>query len=155
MQATFTDLARLLAALMLGASFGAILTAAGLLVPYWQSLPPADFLTWFAANAKRMLGFFGPLQTTSVLVAVVAAVATTWTGHPSKSLAILAAALAITVLGLYPAYFQRANAAFETARISTAEVPAALAQWAYWQWIRTSLAGASFIAALLALRRAA
>lgn len=155
MQGTFTDLTRLLAALMLGASFGAILTGAGLLVPYWQSLAPAEFLTWFAANAKRMLGFFGPLQATSVVVAVLSAVAATWTGHPSKSLALLAAVLAVAVLGLYPAYFQRTNAVFETAKIAQTDVPAALAQWASWQWIRTAIAGASFIAALLALRRVA
>lgn len=155
MQSTLVDLLRLFTAVLLGASFGAILTGAGLMVPYWQSLPPAEFLAWFGANAKRMLGFFGPLQASSTLVAVVSAAAATWTGHPSKSLAMLAAILAVAVLGLYPAYFQRANAVFETAKIAQTDVPAALAQWASWQWIRTAIAAASFIAALQALRRVA
>jgi hypothetical protein len=146
---------RLLTAVMLGASFGTILTGTGLLVPYWQALPPADFLAWFGANAEHMLRFFGPVQAVSVVIAIVSAAAATWAGHPSKSLAIVAAALAVAMLGLYPIYFQQANAAFETATISVADVSAALAQWATWQWVRTGISAAAFVASLLVLRRAA
>ena len=41
---------RLVAATWLGLSAGAMLAGGALLVPYWRSLPPADFFAWFAAN---------------------------------------------------------------------------------------------------------
>ena len=55
------ELLALLAVASLGTFFGAMLTEGLVLVPYWRSLPAEAFSSWYGANDKRLLGFFGPL----------------------------------------------------------------------------------------------
>ena len=71
----------------LGLFLGAMLTEGGVLVPWWQSLAPADFLAWYAANDRRLLGFFSPVTTGAALTAVAAAVGAVWMGQPGRWLA--------------------------------------------------------------------
>jgi hypothetical protein len=143
----------LLAAASLGLSLGVMLTGSFVLVPYWRSLPPTEFLAWFATNAQRMAGLAGAVQLASVVFAVAAALLAGSTGHADRWLVVIAALLALAVLATYFLYFQQVNASFTTATISLAEVPAELARWAVWQWIRIGFGVGAFVAALLALRR--
>lgn len=146
-------LVTLLAATALGLSAGAMLTEAVVLVGYWRSLPPPEFLSWFGANEPRLVLFYGPLQIVSTVLAVVAALLAVLAGRGGSALIVVAAVLAIAVLGLYPLYFRAVNARFVAAGIEAGAVPAALAQWALWQWARTGIGGAAFVLALLATRR--
>ena len=148
-----SSILRLLAAAALGVSAGAILTGAVILVPFWQAVPPADVLTWFAANAQRMLYFYGPLQSAGALLAVGVAVAVILGGSSNRLSAIVAAVLALAVFVPYFLYFQHANASFANATITVADVPRELTRYAQWQWSRTGLSLAAFVASLLALRR--
>jgi uncharacterized membrane protein len=102
-----------------------------------------------------MLAFYGPLQFTSALLAVLAAAASAWAGDRSRSFAVVAAVLAVAVFVPYVLYFQKANAAFAAATIAVDQVPAELTRWAMWQWVRATVGVAAFIASVLALRRSA
>lgn len=143
---------RLLSAAALGLFAGAMLTEGAVLVPYWRSLPAAEFFTWYAANDQRLLGFFGPVTAVAVLVAVAAAVASVWQGHPGRWGAVAAAVLAIAALSTFFLYFQQANTGFSTGSTGPERLAAELARWAWWHWLRTGISVTALGAALLSLR---
>jgi hypothetical protein len=55
---------------------------------------------------------------------------------------------------MFPLVFQRVNASFAAGTIPAEDVPAALARWAAWHWVRTAISIAALGAALLASWRA-
>ncbi|MFT4572430.1 MAG: hypothetical protein ACI8TX_003278 [Hyphomicrobiaceae bacterium] len=129
---------------------GALLAEGGLLVPFWQSLEPAEFLRWYQRNASLLLRFFTPLEVIPTVLVVVAASMSVARGLPGARLLALAAVLAIVVLLSFPLYFQAANASFADATIELDAVGAELVRWSCWHWGRTVLAIVSFACALVA-----
>lgn len=146
-------LVRLLSVALLGIFAGAMLTEGGVLVPYWRSLAPADFLAWYGGNDRRLLGFFGPLTSATALLAVVVALASFWAGHDGRWLALLAAALTLIVVATFFLYFEKANLSFATGSVGVDRVAGELARWASWHWWRTGLSLVAFGAGLLSLAR--
>ncbi len=142
--------AALLAVTALGLSAGAMLTEGAVLVPYWRSLPPDSFLSWYAENASLLFDFFGPLEIASAFLAVVAAGLYRFERRRSSGLLALSAVLALAVLAAFPLYFRDANASFATGTISPDHVEAELARWASWHWGRTAIGIGAFAAAVLA-----
>ena len=132
----------LLATLALGLAAGAVLAEGAVLVPWWRSLPPEAFLTWYAANASRLFWFFGTLEMVSAALVVAAAVLV------RSRLFVAAALLTAGVLAVFPLYFQAVNASFEAATIAPGDVAAELGRWASWHWLRTVMAIAAFAAAV-------
>ena len=148
------NLALSLATALLGIYAGAQLTEGALLVPYWRSLPASEFLAWYAANDARLLRFFGPLTTATVLGSLAAAAMAAWTRHPGRWPAATAAGLTTVALAMFFVYFERTNASFAAATISPADVPAELARWATWHWTRVVVSLAALAAAILSVWRA-
>jgi hypothetical protein len=148
-----SGLARFLSAASLGLFTGAMLTEGFILVPYWRSLAPAEFFAWYAANDRRLLGFFGPLTSMTVVLAATATLLSLWEGHPGRWLALLAAVLSVAVVSTFFLYFQKANASFAAASLGVDEVAAELTRWATWHRWRTGLGFAALAAAMLSLRR--
>jgi hypothetical protein len=146
----FSDVLRFLAVASLGVFAGAMLTEGAVLVPYWRSLAPAEFFAWYAANDRRLLGFFGSLTTVAALLSVAAALASLIEGHPGRRLAALAAGLTIMAVATFFLYFEQANASFSAASVSADDLPVELARWAAWHWLRIGLSFAALAAALLA-----
>jgi len=144
---------RFLSVATLGIFAGAMLTEAGLLVPFWRSLEPAEFLAWYRANDQRLIDFFAPLTTVTVLLAVAAGAVSIWEGHPGRWLSALAAALALATLASFFVYFRAANLSFATGTVGVTNVATELARWATWHWWRTGVSCVAFAAALLALCR--
>jgi hypothetical protein len=144
----------LLSSATLGVYVGAMLTEGCLLVPYWRALPPREFLAWYAANDRRLVRFFGPLTVITPLLAIAAAACAVFRDGPERGPALLAAVLAVVLVAMFPLVFQRANASFAAGTIPAADVPAALARWAAWHWVRTAISIAALAAALVASWRA-
>jgi hypothetical protein len=144
---------KIVTAAWLGLSAGAMLAGGALLVPYWRSLAAADFFTWYAANGQRMLVWFSALQVPAALLAIAAALVSARAAASDRRLCVVAAVCATAVFVPYFAFFQQANAGFAAA--ATADLPAELARYAAWQWLRIGLGLAAFIASLVALRRTA
>jgi hypothetical protein len=145
------DALRVLSVAALGVYVGAMLTEGCVLVPYWRSLPPSEFLGWYAANDRRLVGFFGPLTAVTALLAVAAALASLRERDPRRWAAVTAAALSTVAVATFFVYFERANARFAAAAIAVDDVPAELARWARWHWARTALSVAAFAAGLVSL----
>ena len=147
------DVLRYLAAAALGIFAGAMLTEAGVLVTFWRSLAPAEFLRWYAANAQRLLAYFSPVTSVSAVLAILAAVASLWEGHPGRWYALAAALLAVVMVASFFVYFEQANASFAAATIPVDAVPVELARWSVWHNVRTALSVVALAASLLAIRQ--
>ena len=137
----------------LGATAGAMLAEAAILVPYWQSLEPADFFDWYSANAALLVDFYSPIEITAAVTALVCAILYSAQSRPGVGLWWLAAALSIFVLVMFFLFFKEANAGFSERAIADDELPAALATWGAWQWARVTVGFMAFAAAVLAIRR--
>ena len=146
-----THLCGLLAVVVSGLSCGAMLTGAMVVVPSWRSMPPAEFLAWFNANAERMQFYFGPLQAATILVTSASAILFRLGHRPGSVSFGIAAAFAIAVLATFPLYFRAANASFVSGTIPLDQVPSELARWGTWQWVRTVLGILGFGATILAM----
>jgi len=144
------ELLALFAVASLGIFFGAMLTEGLVLVPYWRSVPAGDFYTWYGANDKRLLGFFGPLTWLAALSALAAAGISLWTTHPGRWYAVAAAACALVVVAMFFFYFERANASFSLGKMPADELRVELDRWAAWHWVRNGLSLAALTAAVLA-----
>ena len=142
---------QLLSVAVWGLFAGAQLAEGCLLVPYWQSLKPAEFHAWYVANDQRLVAFFGPLTAAIVLVSVALAGAATLSAHPVRGIAVLCAGIGLAILAGFFAYFKDANARFAAGTIPVAELPAELVRWARWHWVRTFLALVAFAAVLASL----
>ena len=145
------DVLQLLSVASLGVFAGAMLTEGLVLVPYWRSLAAAEFFAWYAANDRRLLGFFGPLTAVTAVLALATALVALWTGDPGRWLALLAAVLAVVVVSTFFLYFQHANASFTAATLEADALAAELQRWATWHWVRSGLSLAALAAALLSI----
>jgi hypothetical protein len=134
-----------LATLALGLTAGALLAEAAVVIPWWRTLPPDAFLSWYAANTGRLFRFFGTLEAVSAALVIVAAVVARGRRF------VVAALLSLAVLAMFPLYFQQTNASFESATIAPAALPAELARYACWHWMRTAIGIAAFAAAVVGL----
>lgn len=142
---------RFLSTAALGIFFGAMLTEGCVLLPYWRSIAPTEFLGWYAANSQRLHGFFSPLTTGTALLAIVTAIGSLWEHHPTQWLATIVAVISIAVVSTFFLYFQKANTSFATASLSTDDVAVELTRWAIWHWWRTGLSFVAFAMAMLSL----
>jgi hypothetical protein len=145
-----TDLLVVLAVAGLGLMSGAVLAEAMVLVPYWRSLPAASFLAWYRQYGALLFGFYAPLELAALVLVVVAASASWLAGGAGTRLLVLASMLSLLVLLSFPLYFQRVNASFAAATIPPDEVPAELARWARWHWVRVALGTGAFLASIAA-----
>jgi hypothetical protein len=135
-----------LATVALGLTAGALLAEAAVMIPWWRTLPADAFFAWYAANTSRLFQFFGSLEAVSAVLVLLAAavVRDRWF--------VMALLLSVAVLAMFPIYFEAANASFESATVPAADLPAVLARYSAWHWIRTVIGTAAFVAAVLGLR---
>ena len=144
------DILVLISVVVLGIAAGALVAEGAILVPFWRSLEPRAFLAWYADHADKLLRFFGPLEVAAVLLPALAAAAVLSSEDPGFVTLAAAAGLSLLVLACFPLYFQRVNASFAEGTIPPDEVPAELARWQRWHWVRTAIAGAAFAVSVVA-----
>lgn len=142
----------MLAVVLLGVTAGAMLAEAAVLVPYWQSLAPADFLDWYSANASLLVDFYSPLEIATTVVVLACAATYSFQSRPGTRLWWVAALLSIIVIAMFFVYFKDANAGFLNRTIAEESLAEALATWGRWQWARVGAGCAAFVAGVLAVR---
>lgn len=141
------DVAHLFAIVALGLFAGAMLSEAGVLVPYWRSLDAQTFHAWYRANATRLVAFFGPVTWLAGLSALASAVLAVAADAPQATGSAIAAGLMLTTVAMFPLYFKGANARFVAGMASSEETADALRRWAAWHRVRTGIACLAFVAA--------
>ena len=125
-----------------------MLTEGFLSVPYWQSLPPSEFFSWYAANDRRLIGYFRPLTSITALSAIAAAIACWQANHPARIGATISAALMVAMIVMFFAIFRAINESFAHASIVPAELPSALERWGRWHALRIVLSIVALAASL-------
>ena len=138
---------------LVGILTGAMLLIAVALVPFWRSLPPAEFRAWFAAHAFRIARLMVPLGAGSMVAALGALGAGRRT--PDRGWLALAAGGAVGIVVVTLVVNEPANERFAAATgLSDAETVVLLGRWSTWHWARVVLGGASFYAAVRAVAAA-
>ncbi len=146
---TLTHLITIITVITLGLSSGAMLTEAVVLVGYWRSLPPQEFLNWFKSNEPLLTSFFGTLQILSLVLTVISIGLFRYL-HRSTSIFLVSVVFSVLVLATYFLYFKGVNTSFLEGTIKLDMVANELIVWGLWQWIRTALGVGAFITAILA-----
>jgi O-antigen/teichoic acid export membrane protein len=134
----------------LGVFVGAMLTEGFVLVPYWRSLAAREFFDWYRANDRRLFRFFGAVTIAAAIITVAAAAAAFWGADPNGALLAASAGLLLVTVGMFPLYFEKANAKFSAAAISSTDLAVELRRWERWHWARTGLAAAALVCSLVA-----
>ncbi len=144
-----------IATVLLGLLAGALLLLAMGLVPYWQALEPASFVSIFRDNSGHIASFMMPLGFSATGITWVALGLAIWKKMPSKNWLIAASICALCMLATFPIYFSGANAALADGAVPATELANALSQWQLVHWVRTLAATAGCICALKAVQASA
>ena len=148
MQATFNILA------ICGSAWfsGAMLCIGLTLGAYWRSLPPDEFLTWFAAN-NQLVARTIPVTVVPAFIGLVGSIWLAWgTSTSSLILWILSALCFIGVLAFTFMYFVPSNTAFASDAVDVAEVADKLNQWLSLHYFRIGGAMLGAIFGCIAMR---
>ena len=151
MEPSIAEVTRLLSMTALALFAGGMLTEACVLVPYWRSLKPEQFLAYYADNGRRLHGFFSPLTIIAALLALAAAVASWPAGGFVAMLTATAAVILLMVVGAFFVYFKQVNISFSQGSLPPGEVGPELARWAAWHWWRTALSFVALAAAIISV----
>jgi hypothetical protein len=144
-----------LSVLSFGLLTGAMLLIGISIVGFWKSLPPSEFISWFASHSSRLGVIMIPLGSITVLVSLAALVVSWRLRSKQRQWSMIAALCALLVMVSYPVFFAGANASFIAGGLSDSTVRALLDKWAVWHWGRTLLGLIGFVAAILALQSSA
>ncbi len=138
----------LLTCLAAGLLAGALLTEDRILVPYWRSMPPDQFLALHHTLGPALYRYFAPLTIAGTLLPLLALGYTLFHDQYGHHYWLKSAICALILLGLYFGFFRRANASFASGDDpNVAQVT--LAQWARLHTLRTIVATIGFVCTIL------
>lgn len=146
-----TEILQLSACLALGLLTGSLLTEAMILVPYWRTMEPKEFLSLHSTMGPRLFTYFAPLTILATVLPVLAAVMPIILGETSHWFLFVPAIITLVMLAIYFAYFKGANDSFKSGSVGLDGFSRELEKWAKWHWIRVALGVAAFFASLLVI----
>jgi hypothetical protein len=149
------ETSQLISCLALGLLVGSLLTEAMILVPYWRTMEPEEFLRLHHALGPRLYLYFAPLTIMATILPVIAAVLPFMLGEGWHWLSAVPAILVLIMLVIYFAYFKGANQSFESGSVGVDGLSLELAKWANWHWARVVLGIAAFFTSLLVISNGA
>ena len=129
---------------------GVMIAIALILGPLWRSLPPGDFLAWFAANSGNIARTI-PFVVAPTLLGLVGTIVLCWNEAGTRNLWLAALGCIVALLVLTVAYFLPINATFNEGSVALGDVPGRINAWLAMHWVRIALAlacaGLGFVAA--------
>ncbi len=130
--------------------FGVMLSIGITLGGYWRSLPPEQFLEWFAAN-NRYVAASVPVIVLPTLIGLIGSV---WLARQTPAFGLWGASFACiaVVLVFTVAYFVPTNTAFANGSIDPAAVSDKLSQWVLFHYGRIGFALLAAVLGCLAMR---
>lgn len=145
------EMLQLVSSLALGLLVGSLLTEAMILVPYWRSMEPKEFLRLHSTLGPSLYTYFAPLTILATMLPVFAAVMPIIMGITPFWISLFPAIITLIMLAIYFGYFKGANESFKTGSVGLDGLSDELAKWAKWHWLRVVLGIAAFITSLLVL----
>jgi len=146
------EVLQLISSLALGLLVGSLLAEAMILVPYWRSMEPKEFLSLHSTLGPRLFLYFAPLTILATIFPVLAAVVPVILGATFHWLSLVPAIITLLMLAIYMGYFKGANDSFKSGSVGVEGLSEELTKWAKWHWIRVVLGIVAFITSLLVIR---
>lgn len=146
------EVLQMISSLALGLLVGSLLAEAMILVPYWRSMEPKEFLSLHSTLGPRLFLYFAPLTILATIFPVLAAVVPVILGATFHWLSLVPAIITLLMLAIYMGYFKGANDSFKTGSVGVEGLSEELTKWAKWHWIRVALGIVAFITSLLVIR---
>ena len=138
-------LLELLATIASSIFVGALIFIAFVMVRFWRSAEPGDFLEWMSIHFFRFPKIMVPLNLLSLLT-IAAALILSWQPSPASRLPLSFSLFFLLACSItFPIYFGKANEEFVTKSVELVDVPSKIAIWSSWYWFRTGLAFISTI----------
>lgn len=135
------------------AMFAGVMLAIGVILGgYWKSLPPADFLEWFAQNGQFVLRAI-PIVVIPTLIGLAGVLWFDWSNGTNRGIWFGAAGCIIAVFALTMAYYVPSNAAFAAKSIPVDQVSSKLDTWLMIHNLRIVLAFAASALGVWAISR--
>lgn len=122
------------------AMFAGVMLAIGIILGgYWKSLPPAEFIDWFAQHSKLVMRAI-PLVVIPTVIGLGGTLWLEWSNTGTRALWLAAATCIGAVLVLTVAYYVPSNAAFAAKSVPLDQVSAKLDSWLLIHNLRIALA---------------
>ena len=131
---------------------GAMMNIGLSFVPYWQSLPPAEFLDWFSKNGS-FIGRTIPLYLAPTLVGLAGSLWLGWSDSHQRMLWSAALVCIVGLLVITAVYHLPANSQFANKSISPDQIPRALNMWLTLHTVRIALGLIASVVGVIAVSR--
>ena len=146
------ELIQLASSFFLGLLVGSLLTEAIILLPYWRTMDPEEFLNLHGSLGPRLYGYFAPLTILATVLPVLAGITSVVFGSTFFNLSIVPAIITLVMLFIYITYFKGANESFKTGSVGVDGVTKELVRWSKWHWVRVFLGLVAFLISLFILQ---
>ena len=124
---------------------GAQVTEAVLLVPYWKSLPPTAFYTYYDQFGHTIGQFYTVLTIIAALLPVLLALYCSLIKSNAFKFALISSFFAALFIASFYVYFKAANQLFFEDALSPNLLKEELIIWGYWHWGRIGIECISLI----------
>ncbi|SDN40725.1 protein of unknown function [Geodermatophilus sp. DSM 45219] len=142
----------ILSAVLVGLLAGGMVLIEVVLLPFWRSVPPAEFRRWFTANAPRIRTLMVPLGAGAAIASVASAVTDAFLARRSPA-SLTAAAATVGVVAVTVTVSEPANHRFTGGSLTDTETTELLGRWARWHHLRVVLGVVATAAAASAIGR--
>ena len=141
----------LLSAVLVGLLAGGMVLIEVVLLPFWRSVPPAEFRRWFTANAPRIRTLMVPLGAGAAIASVASAVTDALLARRRGPASLTAAAATVGVVAVTVTVSEPANHRFTGGALTDPETTDLLGRWARWHHLRVGLGVVATVAAASAI----
>jgi len=131
---------------------GSQITEALLLLPYWKSLPMAEFYKYYSEFGPVIIKFYTYLTIAAVLIPISTTIYCFYNKLDAFKHSVLSTIFAALFIAMVYIYFNDANQQFFDATLNETQLRSALITWGYWHWLRVILEFLSLFFLILCLK---
>ncbi len=132
---------------------GSQITEGALLLPYWQSLSPVEFHSYYNEFGPSIGKFYTVLTIIAALIPIIISIYAKTINSDALKLSIISSLLALLFVSSFYIYFKDANELFYQTSLSEEALKIELTTWSYWHWGRVIVECFSLAFLILAIVR--
>ena len=119
--------------------FGSQITEGCLLVPYWKTLPAAEFYEYYSRAGLTIGRYYTSLTVIAALIPIGISGYCFHKKSAALSYALLASFFTFLGIALFYGYFKDINQQFLEGSLQATQLKTELQIWGYWHWTRVVL----------------
>jgi hypothetical protein len=139
---------------LLGLFAGGSIVVLFILIPFWQTLQPAEVTEWFSRFGSQVGITMMPMEIIPLILSIYAYLVARRSKEEGKNLWIWINVSNILILIIFFIYFLPVNLKFLNKTIDPANIPGELVRWKVHHAMRTALAVLSMLLAVKACSKA-